>query len=324
MLLATTGECRTKLCDYTNTPNEQFIARPITTPEITAESFEVSPGLLNLITKEQFGGSASEDAAMHLHDFCQICDMQKFKNVENDIVKLKLFPFSLRGRAKEWLLSLPTASINSWDDLKEPFIKKYYPPVKILQNRNSILSFRQNDNEHVATAWERVKNMLRACPSHGVNEWTILHSFYNGLNIMSRSILDSAAGGAFMSKTVLEAKTILESMLNNHSQWHTERAPNPSKKVNSIEELDPTGSKLDAIFAYISKQNTDNVPLQELVTNANENIDVNFIRNFGSGGYGNNNYNSYGKAPYAPNKYLSSNNMPNDMENTMRSFIATP
>jgi hypothetical protein len=62
-------------------------------------------------------------------------------------LKLKLFPFSLRGKAKEWLHSLPTTSIKSWDDLKEAFFKKYYPPVKILQNRNSILSFRQNENE---------------------------------------------------------------------------------------------------------------------------------------------------------------------------------
>jgi hypothetical protein len=50
---------------------------------------------------------------MHLHDFCEICDMQKFKNVENDIVKLKLFSFSLREKAKDWLLSLPNDSINS-------------------------------------------------------------------------------------------------------------------------------------------------------------------------------------------------------------------
>jgi hypothetical protein len=43
--------------------------------------------------------------------------------VENNILKLKLFPFSLRGKGKEWILSLPTASINSWDDIKEAFIK---------------------------------------------------------------------------------------------------------------------------------------------------------------------------------------------------------
>jgi hypothetical protein len=121
---------RTKLCDYTNTLSERFIARPITSLDIQAESFEVSPSLLNLITREQFGGSTQEDASMHLHDFIEICDMQKFKNVENDILKLKLFPFSLRGKAKEWLHSLPTASIKSWGDLKEAFIKKYYPLLK--------------------------------------------------------------------------------------------------------------------------------------------------------------------------------------------------
>jgi hypothetical protein len=81
--------------------------------KIKADSVEVSPGLLNLIAKDQFGSSASEDASMHLHYFCEICDMQKFKNVENNIVKLKLFPFSLRGKAKDWLVSLPNGSINS-------------------------------------------------------------------------------------------------------------------------------------------------------------------------------------------------------------------
>lgn len=94
------GERTTKLCDYTNTPNDQFIARPITNPKIKAASFEVSPGLLNLIAKEQFWGSASEDASMHLHDFCEICDMQKFKNVENDIVKLNYFYFHLEAKLK--------------------------------------------------------------------------------------------------------------------------------------------------------------------------------------------------------------------------------
>jgi hypothetical protein len=118
---------RTKLCDYTNTPNEYFTARPITTPDIQAESFEVSPSLLNLITREQSGGSAEEDAYLLLSDFIEICDMQKFKNVENDVLKLKLFPFSLIEKSKEWL---HTASIKSWGDLKEAFVKKYYPLLK--------------------------------------------------------------------------------------------------------------------------------------------------------------------------------------------------
>jgi hypothetical protein len=71
------GDQTTKLCDFTNVPNAQFIANPIRSPEIKDDSYKVSPGLLNLIAKEQFGRSASEDASMHLHDFCEICDMQK-------------------------------------------------------------------------------------------------------------------------------------------------------------------------------------------------------------------------------------------------------
>ena len=47
---------------------------------------------------------------------------------------------------------------------------------------------------------------------------------------MSRSMLDSAAGGAFMTKTMSEAKAILENMLLNHAQWHTERAPTSSTR----------------------------------------------------------------------------------------------
>jgi hypothetical protein len=76
--------------------------------------------------------------------------MQKYKDVDGNIIKLKLFPFSLRGRAKDWLLSLPRNSIDSWDKCKDAFIGKYYPPAKIIALYSDIMKFRQFDNEHVA------------------------------------------------------------------------------------------------------------------------------------------------------------------------------
>jgi hypothetical protein len=36
------GEQTTKLCDFTNVPNAQFIANPITSPEIKVDSFDAT------------------------------------------------------------------------------------------------------------------------------------------------------------------------------------------------------------------------------------------------------------------------------------------
>ena len=70
--------------------------------------------------KEQFSGASTDDAASHLNNFVELCEMQKYKDVDGDIIKLKLFPFSLRGRAKDWLLSLPRNSIDFWNKLSAP------------------------------------------------------------------------------------------------------------------------------------------------------------------------------------------------------------
>jgi hypothetical protein len=53
--------------------------------------------------KEQFSGVSTDDVAAHLNNFVELCEMQKYKDVDGDIIKLKLFPFSSRGKAKDWL-----------------------------------------------------------------------------------------------------------------------------------------------------------------------------------------------------------------------------
>jgi hypothetical protein len=104
----------TKLCDFTSTNKNYFICTPIAPPAPEATFYEIKPALLNLVMKEQFSGVGTDDAAAHLNNFVELCEMQKYKDVDGDIIKLKLFPFSLRGRAKDWLLSLPRNSIDSW------------------------------------------------------------------------------------------------------------------------------------------------------------------------------------------------------------------
>ena len=78
----------TKLCAFTSTNNNDFICTPIALPATTAEFYEIKPALLNLVMKEQLSG-IGEDAASHLNNFVELCDMQKYKLVDGEIVKLR-------------------------------------------------------------------------------------------------------------------------------------------------------------------------------------------------------------------------------------------
>src|SRR3954465_15463726 len=225
----------TKLCDFTSYNNNNFICTPIAPPVTSAPSYEIKPALLNLVMKDQFSG-VGEDAALHLKKFIELYDMQKYKEVDGDIVKLKLFPFSLGGTANEWLQSLPKNSIDSWSKCKDAFIGKYYPRAKIIQFRSNIMNFRQLDNEHVAQASECMKTLVKNCPTHGLTTWMVIQTFYAGLNVTSRNLLDSAAGGTFMSTTLGVSTKLLDKIMINYYQWHTKRSPT-GKKVNFVEEI---------------------------------------------------------------------------------------
>ena len=190
------------------------------------------------------------------------------------------------------------------------------------------MNFKQFDNEHVDQAWEIMKSMVKNCPTHGLTTWMIIQTFYAGLNFSSRNLLDSAAGGTFMSITLGAATKLLDDMMINYSEWHTERAPT-GKKVNSVEEISSLSAKIDTIMSMLANGQThvdpNNVPLASLVAQE-EHVDVNFIKN---NNFNNNAYrNNFGNSNYRPypsnnangygNSYGSSYNnnksVPSDLE----------
>ena len=73
-LFVTMAQDNAKLCDFANTNNNDFISTPIA-PLTDAESCEINTALLNLVMKDQFSGLPSEDAATHLNNFVDFCDM---------------------------------------------------------------------------------------------------------------------------------------------------------------------------------------------------------------------------------------------------------
>jgi DNA-binding GntR family transcriptional regulator len=47
-------------------------------------------------------------------------------------IRLKLFPFSLKDKAKTWLQNLRLESIRAWDEMQQQFLKKFF---SISQNK---------------------------------------------------------------------------------------------------------------------------------------------------------------------------------------------
>jgi hypothetical protein len=142
---------------------------------------------------------------------------------------------------------LPKNSIDSWAKCKDAFIGRYYPPAKIIALCSDIMKFSQFDNEHVAQAWERMKSMIKNFPTHGLTTWMIVQAFYAGLNFSSRNLLDSAAGGTFMSLTLGAATKLLDNIMVNYSEWHTERAPQVSWEFRDSSHGDGLTEGLDGV-----------------------------------------------------------------------------
>ncbi|KAK1614095.1 hypothetical protein QYE76_019612 [Lolium multiflorum] len=132
------------------------------------------------------------------------------------------------------------------------------------------------------------------------------------------------------------ATKLLDDMMINYSEWHTERAPQ-GKKVNSVEETSSLSDKIDVIMSMLvdGRSNVDpnNVPLASLVAQE-ENVDVNFIKNnnFNNNAYRNNSGNNYRPYPSANgngygnsygNSYNNNRNVPSGLEAMLKEFIST-
>ncbi|XP_024023166.1 uncharacterized protein LOC112092119 [Morus notabilis] len=215
----------------------------IVQPNIEAQYFELKLVIFQMLqTVGQFSGMAADDPHLHLRLFMEVSDIFKLPGVPLETLRLTLFPYSLRDRARAWFNSLPADSIITWNDLAEKFLMKYFLPIKNAKLRNDITSFHQSDGESVYAAWERFKELFRKCPLHGIQ----METFYNGLNEQTRVMVDAAANGALLAKSYNEGYEILERMATNHYQWPTKRLP--TRKTPGVLEVDA----ITALSAQVS------------------------------------------------------------------------
>ncbi|CAN6455423.1 unnamed protein product [Victoria cruziana] len=198
-----------------------------------------------------FHGLASEDPYRHLDEFLDVCATVKISHVDDGALRLRLFPFSLKERARDWLKSLPpSVSIATWEDLQREFLKKYFPIGKTNHYRRAISLFSALEGESFHQAWERMKDLLRKCPHHQIPRWQVLQGFYDGLTEAHRQVIDSSCGGSLMMKSEDDAWLLYDKLSENslHNTGPTVlRHQSVKKGVLELGSGSQMNSKLDSL-----------------------------------------------------------------------------
>ncbi|XP_073120441.1 uncharacterized protein [Henckelia pumila] len=213
-------------------------ARPsIIRPTIAANQFEIKPAIIQMVQNTvQFGGMTIDDPYAHQNFFLEICDTFKIKGVSDDAICLRLFPFSLRDKAKAWLTNLPAGSITTWDDLAKVFLNKYFPPSKSMKLRADITTFAQGKQETLYEAWERYKDLLRRCPHHQLLDGLVIQTFYYGLPYSNHTMLDAAARGNLLRKSPEDGYKLIEEMAS--SSYHPQSDRNAARRPAGMHQVD--------------------------------------------------------------------------------------
>ncbi|GAV60406.1 hypothetical protein CFOL_v3_03937, partial [Cephalotus follicularis] len=107
------------------TPRAYTTASCIRVPAVKAAQYEIKSSIIQMLPS--FYGLANEEPYKHLDEFIEICSTFKIQNLSEDALKLTLFPFSLKDRAKQWLPSIGCVIITMWAQLQQEFLKKYFP-----------------------------------------------------------------------------------------------------------------------------------------------------------------------------------------------------
>ncbi|GKA01335.1 zinc finger, CCHC-type containing protein [Tanacetum coccineum] len=89
------------------------------------------------------------DPNQHLKDFLKLVDSLDLDGENRERTRLRLFQFSLRDLASNWLERLPAGSITTWEDLTTRFLAQFFPPKRMHYYRSLLIGdeYRQDEGD---------------------------------------------------------------------------------------------------------------------------------------------------------------------------------
>jgi hypothetical protein len=244
-------------------PTMQGRGGPIAPLNIAAIDFGLKHHMIQQVQNScQFHGLPGDDANKHLDKFLAVTQCMKQTGVSDDALRLTLFPYSMTHHATAWFDRLPKNSIHSFEEMVAKFLAKYFPPSMVTKLRNDISNFRQLPDESLFEAWERYKLSIDRCPNHNMLLVTQIDTFYNGLTLRHRDILNAAAGGTFMKRRPEECFDLIENMTAHHNFWDSS-----AERDESCKSVTPASSDIMALTKKMDDLSTAMLRMSHTIQN---------------------------------------------------------
>ncbi|XP_042003868.1 uncharacterized protein LOC121752845 [Salvia splendens] len=219
----------------------------------------------------------------------------------------------MEDSAKDWLESLESGSIRTWDAMVEKFLEKFYPPSEAIKRQHEITAFHMNPAENIREAWGRFKPLMKRCHNHGLTPVVQVITFFKGCVPEAQRELNLSSGGNLLKKGVNEAMEVIEELAYNDEVWSNERSK--VHRVASTTDHDPINTLSDKLDALTMK--FDCMAMRQPSQGPQRGVeDVNYVQQGGNNMYYNNprpnyqggGYNQYGNMGHPNLSYGNPNN----------------
>ena len=172
-----------------------------------------------------------------------MCSCLSISGMTQETLKWKLFPFSLKGKAKQWYTHVIESTNEDWDELIYKFCLAFFPMFRIVSLPRVILGFEQYKKESIGAAWPRFLALIHSAPDMFLPNSVLLRVFCSGLDMDSYLCLDMTIRGCFAQKTMTQEVTFLKRLIDSHSSSVIKTKPLQAKVMSSFEELSLAKSK---------------------------------------------------------------------------------
>ncbi|KAI8542867.1 hypothetical protein RHMOL_Rhmol08G0173400 [Rhododendron molle] len=199
-------------------PGSPVQQSPIVLPVTTnANSFDFKHGYHNLIPI--FRGLDRESTYDHIREFEELLNTFTTDAARLENGRLRLFPFSLKDKAKQWFTSLKPQSLRTWAAVKAEFHKKFFPVHRTKLLKEQIQNFKQKEGESFYKYWERFKDLVAALAHHGFDKPQLIGHFMQGCSQSSYQLIDTMVDGDFLDKTGVDAWEFLDQLADKNQSW---------------------------------------------------------------------------------------------------------